>query len=68
MENVICIAIIVLIAFGAGYYIYRAKKNGVRCIGCSSGKSCDGSCGSCGACHCEDSEQKSQDAPSKTDK
>lgn len=44
MENVIVIAVILLIAFGAGYYVYKAKKNGAHCIGCPDSKKCNGSC------------------------
>ncbi len=50
MENLIIIAIVLGIVFLAGYYIYRAKKNGAKCIGCPYGKSCGtGRCSSeCG--------------------
>lgn len=47
MENVILIVLIVLILGGAGLYIYRAKKKGVKCIGCPDGPSCSGKCGGC---------------------
>ena len=40
------IAILVLIIGGAALYVYRAKKRGVKCIGCPDGKTCSGSCGS----------------------
>ncbi len=45
MVNVILIGILVLILGGAGYYIYNAKKNGKKCIGCPANGSCNG-------CHC----------------
>lgn len=45
MVNVILIGILVLILGGAGYYIYKAKKNGKKCIGCPAN-------GNCGGCHC----------------
>ena len=42
----------------AARYIYKAKKSGVRCIGCPSAGTCSakaegqGSCGGCGCgCH-----------------
>lgn len=46
------IAVIALsIVGGAAFYIYRAKKNGAKCIGCPDSKTCGGNCGSCGG-HC----------------
>lgn len=44
-STVIIIAVIVAILGGAISYIVRAKKKGVRCIGCPAGSSCDGHCG-----------------------
>ena len=46
-ENVIIIAILVLIVAGIGLYLYRAKKRGAKCIGCPYAKQCGGGCGSC---------------------
>ena len=43
----IAIAIIVVIIGLAALYIYKAKKNGKKCIGCPD----SGSCGS-QSCHC----------------
>lgn len=56
MENVIIIAVVVLIVALAGRYIYKAKKSGAKCIGCPAGgcscgkdgASCGGCSGSCG--------------------
>ena len=58
MENVILIALLVAILGGAVAYIVKAKRNGVKCIGCSAGGSCgakkgdslQGGCGSCSGC------------------
>ena len=47
MADIIIIAVIIAAVGGAGYYIYRAKKNGQTCIGCPGGKNCSGKCG-CG--------------------
>ncbi len=47
MENVILIAVILLILGGASLYIYRAKKRGVKCIGCPEGPGCSGKCSGC---------------------
>lgn len=51
MVNVIIIAVVLLIVGLAAGYIYKAKKNGRKCIGCPDGGSCGGSCGSCN-CGC----------------
>ena len=58
MENVIIIAVLLLVLGGAVAYIVRAKKSGVKCIGCPAGGCCSGKCGEqagCGCgCHCEE--------------
>ena len=51
MVNLILILVLAAIIGGAGLYIYKAKKRGVKCIGCPSAKACSGHCGSCaGSC------------------
>ncbi|MBP3674256.1 MAG: FeoB-associated Cys-rich membrane protein [Oscillospiraceae bacterium] len=51
MENIILIAVIAAIIGCAAGYVYKAKKRGVKCIGCPSGCSCSsGGCG--GNCSC----------------
>ena len=47
MVNFIVLAIVALPAGLACRYLYRAKKRGVKCIGCPSGCSCHGACGGC---------------------
>ena len=47
MENVIIIGVVVIAISLAGFYMHKAKKRGVRCIGCPSGCSCQGICGGC---------------------
>lgn len=51
------IALVVAILGGVIFYIYRAKKQGVKCIGCPDAKTCSGNCsgcnGSCGGCSAE---------------
>lgn len=54
MENIIILAVVAVIITLSGRYLYRAKKRGVKCIGCPSGCSCNGKCG---GCHCEKSEE-----------
>lgn len=54
MENAIIIVVLVAILGGAVAYIVKAKKSGVKCIGCSAGGSCGGkkgsSCSGCSSC------------------
>ncbi|MCQ2544483.1 MAG: FeoB-associated Cys-rich membrane protein [Lachnospiraceae bacterium] len=45
MENIIIIAIIVLVVGAAVFYICRAKKKGKKCIGCPYSGSA--------SCHCK---------------
>ena len=47
VENIVLVALVVLILGGAGRYIYRAKKRGVKCIGCPDGATCSGKCSGC---------------------
>lgn len=59
MENIIIIAIVLVIVGLAFLYIYKAKKSGKKCIGCpdsgTCGSKCQGSCGcGCPDCHGED--------------
>ena len=56
MTNLIVFLIVAAIVGSASLYIYKAKKRGVKCIGCPSGvtcgkqggSACSGSCASCG--------------------
>lgn len=55
MENAIIVVVLVAILGGAVAYIVRAKKRGVKCIGCPSGGSCGAnkegsSCSGCSGC------------------
>ena len=45
--DLLIIAILAIILGVAGFYVYRSKKSGRKCIGCPSG----GSCSSC-SCGC----------------
>lgn len=40
MINYIIIGIILIIVVAASLYVYKAKKNGKKCIGCPDGCSC----------------------------
>ena len=51
MENLIIIAIVVVILALAIGYVVKAKKSGKKCIGCpSTGCSCKGGCKGCSGC------------------
>lgn len=57
MENIIIIAILVVIVGLAAFYVYRAKKKGKKCIGCPDSCSCSSNANSCGCgcgCGCSD--------------
>lgn len=41
MNDLIVIGIIVIIISLASYKVYRDKKNGVKCSGCSHSKECN---------------------------
>lgn len=51
MANIILVIVLLLILGSASVYIIRAKKKGVKCIGCPAGATCSGSCGGkCSGC------------------
>lgn len=51
MKNIVIILVLILVLAMAIRYIVKAKKNGVKCIGCPSGKECGGC-----SCGCNDSD------------
>ena len=44
------IGVIALVLGLVIFYIHRAKKKGVKCIGCPDGATCSGHCAGCTAC------------------
>ncbi len=50
MENFIIVAIIAVIIGVALAYVIKAKKRGVKCIGCPDGAKCSGNCSCCSGC------------------
>ena len=50
MTDILIIAVLAAILGGAGWYVYRAKKQGVKCIGCPDAKTCAGNCSGCSGC------------------
>ncbi len=54
MLDFLIIAIVVFIVGMAVRHIVKAKKSGVKCIGCPSGCSCEHHHSNDGKCHCHD--------------
>ncbi|MBQ6829856.1 MAG: FeoB-associated Cys-rich membrane protein [Clostridia bacterium] len=44
MKDWIIIALVVCILAAVVWYLYRAKKRGVTCVGCPHAKQCGGNC------------------------
>lgn len=44
MDNIIILAVLALVLGGAAGYLYKAKKKGVKCVGCPYGSKCSGNC------------------------
>lgn len=49
-ETIIAAIVLALILGAAILYIYKAKKRGVKCIGCPDSGKCSGNCASCSSC------------------
>ena len=58
MKDIILVVVVLLILGLAVLYIVRAKKKGVKCIGCPSGSTCSGNCGGCSGNCCGKPKQK----------
>ena len=50
IADIVIIAVIAAILGLAARYVYKAKKNGAKCIGCPNGGSCSGHCSGCCGC------------------
>ncbi|MBE5853558.1 MAG: FeoB-associated Cys-rich membrane protein [Lachnospiraceae bacterium] len=50
MENIIIIAILIVIVGSVSFYIYKEKKSGKTCIGCPYADTCGTGGSSCGGC------------------
>lgn len=59
MADLIITIVLLLIVGAAGLYIWKAKKNGVKCIGCPAGAKCSGKCSGevCVSCSCHTEEK-----------
>lgn len=53
MIDVILVLIILAIVGAACGYLIKAKKRGIRCVGCPDSGTCAGSCGSSGEDSCK---------------
>ena len=45
MKNVIIVIILAAIVAGIVWYLLRAKKRGIKCVGCPCADQCGGKCG-----------------------
>ena len=54
MDDIVLIIVLVLVLAIAVGYIIRAKKKGVKCIGCPSGSKCSGNCSGCSEAETEE--------------
>lgn len=52
MADFIVVGVIAIILIFAVRYIVKAKKSGVKCIGCPDGCSCSGKSGNDSGCGC----------------
>ena len=48
MENLLIIAVVLLVVGLAARFIYKEKKRGVKCVGCPYSETCGSGGGSCG--------------------
>ena len=48
MVNVIIILVLAAIVGAAGWYVYKAKKSGQKCVGCPYVKECAARANGCG--------------------
>jgi hypothetical protein len=53
MTDIMIVLIVAALVGAAARYVYKAKKNGAKCIGCAVGNGgchCQGGCGGCIGC------------------
>ena len=58
MKDIILVVVVLLILGLAVLYIVRAKKKGVKCIGCPNGSTSSGNCAGCSGNCCGKPKQK----------
>ncbi len=54
MDNFIIGAVLAVIIGAAVIYVVKAKKRGVKCIGCPDGAKCSGNCSCCSGCSAQE--------------
>ena len=52
MKDLVLVIIIALILGLVIFYLWRARKRGVKCVGCPDSGSCSGKCAGCSGCGC----------------
>ena len=53
MTDIMIVLIVAAVVGAAARYVYKAKKNGAKCIGCAVGNGgcqCQGGCSGCSGC------------------
>ena len=58
MEDIIVIGIVALMVFAAGFYIFKAKKSGKKCIGCPHSSTCSSAAKTAGSICCSTNRSK----------
>ena len=62
MTDILVIALVAVIVGLAVWYVIRARKKGVKCVGCPEGLQCGskgcGNCSGCGSIGCSCHEEK----------
>lgn len=58
MDNIIIVAVILIVIVPAAWYVIKSKKSGRTCIGCPDNGKCpsqsNGKCsGNCTSCNCD---------------
>ncbi len=52
MANLIIVIVLLLVIGAAAFYVIKAKKKGVKCIGCPAGANCPSKNGGNNYCTC----------------
>ena len=47
LMDFVILAVVAAIVGAVVYYLHRARKKGIKCIGCPDGAKCSGSCAGC---------------------
>lgn len=58
MKDLILVLVIALILGLVIFYLWRARKKGVKCVGCPDSGSCSVQCAGCSGCGCSGRQEK----------